>query len=97
MIRIRIATAILTVAVAGLFGWSCRLMQDLRESERMEAVGGVETYRSQRVAALRAMKDKLDIKAPDVRRAQMDEIDRMISEIENETTEEIGEEARRVK
>jgi hypothetical protein len=65
---------------------------DLQKSERLEGVGGVETYRLQRVAVLTAMKDKLNVKDPEVRREQLDEIDRQIAEIESEPVWELGEE-----
>jgi len=88
--KLRIATAILSVFTGCLLGWSCKLTMDLARSERLEAVGGVETYRSQRVAALHAMKSKINVTDPVVRQAQMDELDRLIGEIDREATEELG-------
>lgn len=95
--KIRIATFLATIVVGGLLGQSCRLIYDLNKSDKLEAIGGVETYRAQRVANLLALKDKLSISAPEVRRQEMDAIDRQISDIENEVTEEYGSELRRVK
>lgn len=97
MTRLKIAYIIANATVVGLVATSCKLALDLNRSERLDAVGGVETYRAQRVANLLALKDKLSISAPEVRRQEMDAIDRQISDIENEVTEEYGSELRRVK
>lgn len=95
--KIRIATFLATIVVGGLLGQSCRLIYDLNKSDKLEAIGGVETYRAQRVANLLALKGKISIPAPDVRQQEIDSIDRQISDIENEVTEEMGAEARRIK
>jgi hypothetical protein len=90
MNRIRIVTVILSVAVGVLLSTSYRMAMDLHKSERLEGVGGVEVYRAQRVAALLAMKDKLNVRDPEVRRLQLDEIDQQIAEIESEPVWELG-------
>lgn len=97
MTKLRIAYIIANVTVIGMVATSCKLALDLNRSERLDAVGGVETYRAQRVANLLALKDKVSISDPEVRERELAAIDRQIDEIENEVTEEIGEEARRVK
>ena len=97
MTRIRVATFLATVTVGGLLGQSCRLMYDLDKSDKLEAIGGVDVYKRDRVAALVALKEKIDIKDPVIRQQELDAIDRQISEIENETVDEYGAELRRVK
>lgn len=97
MNRMKVATFLVTVAVGGLLGQSCRLIYDLNQSDKLEAIGGVETYKRDRVAALLALKEKVAITDPVVRQQELDAIDRQISEIEKETTDEYGQELRRVK
>ena len=65
--------------------------------EKMNAIGGVEAYKAQRIAALKSIRDRVSAKDPIVRQQEADAIDRQISEIENEVTEEFGQELRRVK
>lgn len=95
--RLRILTFVATLLVGGLLWQSCRIMSDLAQSERMDAVGGRDTYIRGRVAALTAIKEKISIGDPAVRQREIDEIDRQITEVENETTDEMGSEMRRVK
>jgi hypothetical protein len=95
--RIRIFTYIVTAIVGVAVGYSAKLAYDLAQSERLDAVGGVETYKRERVAALLALKEKVAITDPEVRTRELESIDRQISEIENEGTEELGNEMRRVK
>ena len=97
MTRIRVATFLATVTVGALLGQSRRLMYDLDKSDKLEAIGGVDVYRRDRVAALVALKEKIDIRDPVIRQQELDAIDRQISEIENETVDEYGAELRRVK
>lgn len=97
MTKLRIAYVLANIAVVSLIVTSCKLALDLDRSERLEAVGGVETYRAQRVAHLLALKDKLSISDPEVRERELTAIDRQIDEIENEVTDELGDEVRRVK
>lgn len=95
--RIRIFTYIVTAIVGVAVGYSGKLAYDLAQSERLDAVGGVETYKRERVAALLALKGKIGVVDPEVRTQELEAIDRQISEIENEGTEEVGAELRRVK
>jgi hypothetical protein len=95
--RIRIFTYIVTAIVGVAVGYSAKLAYDLAQSERLDAVGGVETYKRERVQALLALKDKIGVTDPEVRIQELESIDRQISEIENEGTEELGNEMRRVK
>jgi hypothetical protein len=95
--RIRIFTYIVTAIVGVAVGYSAKLAYDLAQSERLDAVGGVETYKRERVAALLALKEKVAITDPEVRTRELESIDRQISEIENEGVEEVGAELRRVK
>ena len=95
--RIRIFGYIVTTLVGIMVGYSAKLAYDLARSERLDAVGGVETYKRERVAALLALKDKVNVTDPEVRKQELDAIDRQISEIENEVVEEWGNEMRRVK
>lgn len=97
MIRLRIATALLASFTIALFIYSCRLTHELAESEKLHAIGGVEVYKSQRIAALKSIRDRITIQDPVLRQQEIDAIDRQISEIENEVTEEMGQEMRRVK
>jgi len=95
--RIRIFGYAVTLAVGVLVGYSAKLAYDLARSERLDAVGGVETYKRERVQALLALKEKIRITDPEVRNRELEAIDRQISEIENETVDEYGQELRRVK
>lgn len=92
MVRLRLAVAVLGFAVGCMVAVSYQTAMRLHKSEQMDAVGGIETYRSQRVAALLAMKEKLNVRDPEVRRLQMDEIDQQIADIENEPVWELGQE-----
>ena len=95
--RIRIFTYIVTAIVGVAVGYSGKLAYDLAQSERLDAVGGVETYKRERVQALLALKEKVNVTDPQVRTQELEAIDRQISEIENEGVEEVGAELRRVK
>jgi hypothetical protein len=95
--RIRIFTYIVTAIVGIAVGYSGKLAYDLAQSERLDAVGGVETYKRERVQALLALKEKVNVTDPEVRTRELESIDRQISEIENEGVDELGNEIRRVK
>ena len=95
--RIRIFTYIVTAIVGIAVGYSGKLAYDLARSERLDAVGGVETYKRERVQSLLALKEKVNVTDPQVRTQELEAIDRQISEIENEGVEEVGAELRRVK
>lgn len=95
--RIRIFTYIITAIVGISVGFSAKLACDLARSERLDAVGGVETYKRERVQALLALKEKVNVTDPEVRTRELEAIDQQIAEIENEGVEEVGSELRRVK
>lgn len=95
--RIRIFTYVVTAIVGVAVGYSAKLAYDLARSERLDAVGGVETYKRERVQALIALKEKIAVVDPEVRKQELEAIERQISEIENEGVDEIGAETRRVK
>lgn len=97
MTRLRLITYITTAAVGLLVGFSCQLACDLARSERMEAIGGVETYKRQRIEHLERLRARIAATDPTIRQQELDRIDRQIDSIEHEETVQIGGEARRVK